>query len=165
VDPRIQNVAGGPLPGAVVSLGPGVVAPVVVSTDANGDLASSLGLYRDSQATFQTAAAITSPAANGIIASITPGTAGLYEVTGLISVTGTTAAATDSNNFKLNQSATGVVNPIPYACEGATGGVGTIPVPPVVLNLLGTDSVSLRAVAAATTGAVYAALIIARRVG
>lgn len=159
----LQPNPGYPL--AVVPVG-GMAVQAVVITDANGDAPATNEasyLYRDSLATFQTAAAVTAPAANGIICSITPGVAGLYEINGMLSITGTTTAA-DANNFKLNQSASGVLNPIPYNVPATAGGVN-VPAPTVVLNLLAADSVSFRAVAAGNAAAIYAASIVARRVG
>ena len=169
MDTRIQYNPG--LNEPVVSPAGGIGIPVVAIADGSGNLAGGgsgglqTNLFRDSQPTVQAGSTAAAPGAGATVATITPGTAGLWEITGSVSISGTTAAAADSNNFKLVQTSTTKIGNIPYEVPSTGGGSGTVPIPAVVLQLAAADTVSIQAVGAATAGSVYAAALVARRVG
>lgn len=121
--------------------------------------------FRDSYVTVQGGSTASAPGAGGTVVSVTPGTAGLWEVQGATWVTGTVAAATDSNNMALYQTATSRYSPIPLTITSTTASTGPTVFGPVVLNLSGTDTVTVKAIGAATASSVYQATLIARRVG
>ena len=155
----------------------GLGLPAVIPADVNGNLQQSVagpnaGLsylgtasYRDAAVTAQISGSVTTPAAGATIATVTPGTAGLWEVLVTASILGTTVAATDSNNMQLMQTATSRLNPMALTVPGTTGAPFQSSYPPVILNLSGADTVNVKAIVLATTGAVYAATIVCRRVG
>jgi hypothetical protein len=164
-----------PAPGGYAQPSPGVTEQIVTIGDVSGNaLATSLAAsgvanlqtanYRDSVITVQAAAATTGPAAAAVLATVTPGTAGLWEIFAEVSITGTSVVAAESNNVALYQTATARLNPIPM--PATTAGVNPpVAIGPVVLNLSGADTVNIKALATATATAIYAASIIARRVG
>jgi hypothetical protein len=131
---------------------------------APGLAISGVEPYRDTTVTTQFTTASTSPGALGVIATCTPGTAGLWEVTGFIAITGTTVGANETNNMAVYQTSTQRYI-IPILVASTTGNLFAWPIPPIVLNLSATDTVNVKAIAAATTGAVYLASIVARLVG
>ena len=145
--------------------------------DVNGNLQQSIagpnsGLgyfgtasFRDAWITVQAGGTAGAPSAGGTIASITPGTAGLWEITAAVAVSGTTTVAADSNNFALYQTLTARLSPIPFGLVSTTGAAGSAAMPAVVLNLSGADTVSVKAIGNATASLVYAASVVARRVG
>jgi hypothetical protein len=148
-----------------------------VLADVNGNLQQSVNSsnsgyaylgtaqYRDAQVTVQGGSTASAPSAGGTVVSITPGTAGLWEVTATLAISGTTTVAADSNNMALYQTATAKLSPIPFALISTTGAAGSVTVPPVVLNLSAVDTVKVQAVGNATASSVYAASVVARRVG
>lgn len=131
---------------------------------AAGLAISGVEPYRDTTITTQVTTAATSPGALGVIATCTPGTAGLWEITGFIAITGTTVGAAETNNMGLYQTTTSRYV-IPILVASTTGNLFAWPIPPIVLNLSAADTVNVKAIGAATTGAVYLASIVARLVG
>jgi hypothetical protein len=121
--------------------------------------------YRDGQVTAQGAATSAAPTAGTVVATVTPGTAGLWEVTGSLSVTGTTTVAAESNNMGLYQTATARLSLIPFGDVGTAGVNGAVPFGPVVLSLSAADTVNVKAIGNATGSSVYAASVICRLVG
>ena len=91
--------------------------------------------------------------------------AGLWEVTGYIWVSGTTVAATDTNNMELFQTTTARLNPVMGVVPGTTGMPAAVPLPVLLLNLSAADTVNLKAIGNATAGSTYTATIVCRRVG
>lgn len=154
---------------------PGVTEGVVTPADPSGNAyATSLAAsgtanlqtanFRDSVITAQAAGTQTGPTAGTVIATITPGTAGLWEIMAEVSITGTSVVAAESNNVALYQTSTARLNPIPM--PSTTAGVNPpVAIGPLVLNLSGADTVNIKALANATGTAIYAAAIICRRVG
>lgn|GEM_PF-3199834 len=131
-------------------------------------MASQLGpvtLFRDSVPTVQATQARTTPTAGQVICTITPGTAGLWEITGLLEITGVTVAAADSNNMALNQTAAARLSPLMAVVPGVTGMTQPVPLPTVTMQLSAADTVNVTAIALGTTGAVYTVTLIARRIG
>lgn len=122
------------------------------------------GLYRDSIVTAIGAGKQTAPTAGTVVATVTPGTAGLWECTVTLAVTGTTVATADSNNFAINQTAAAKMSPVPFPVNGTTGSPSEVVVT-VVLNLSGADTVNVTAIANATASSIYSAAVVARRVG
>jgi hypothetical protein len=131
--------------------------------DASGT--TSAKAYRDSLVTVQAAAQATAPTAGTAVATVTTPPAGLYEVSGTLSISGTTVAAADSNNMQLKQGSTVKLTNIPIAVNSTTGTPGAVPFGPVILNLDGATSVTINAVANATGSSIYAAQLICRQVG
>jgi hypothetical protein len=121
--------------------------------------------YRDSQVTAQVGATAAAPTAGTVVATVTPGVAGLWEVTGSIGLSGTTAVAVDSNNMALNQTGTAKIAKIVSPLISTTGAAAQFPFGPVILNLSAADTVNITAVANATASSVYAAQIFCRLVG
>lgn len=121
--------------------------------------------YRDSIVTAQAGGKQTAPTAGTVVATVTPGTAGKWECSVILAVTGTTVAATDSNNFAINQTSTAVISPVAFPINGTTGSPNEVIVPPVVLNLSAADTVNVTAIANATAASIYSASIVCRRVG
>lgn len=168
--------ANSPAPGGYAQPSPGVTEQVVTDADPSGnayatELASGgtaileTGNYRDSVITVQASGVQAAPTAATVIVTITPGTAGLWEITGNVTITGTTVAATDSNNVGLYQTAAAKLNFIPVAVTGTTGSTQSWPIQPTVLNLSGADTVNVKAIANATASSSYTANLTARRVG
>ena len=156
---------------------PGIVEQAIVNADVNGNIQQAvasptsgysyfgIASYRDAQVTVQGGSTASAPSAGGTVVSITPGTAGLWEVTATCALSGTTVVATDSNNFALYQSAAAKLSPIPFAIISTTGAAGAVSVAPIVLNLSAGDTVQVKAIGNATASSVYAASVVARRVG
>lgn len=169
------NQQGASVPGGYAQPSAGVTEQIETPADPSGnayatELASGgtavleTGLYRDTIATAQGAGKVTAPTAAAVIATVTPGTAGLWECTVTLAITGTTVAATDSNNFAINQTSTAKLSPVPFPVNGTTGSPSEV-VEVLVLNLLNTDTVNVTAIANATASSIYSASIVCRRVG
>lgn len=104
---------------------------------------------------------VTSPGAAGAIATTGSNPAGVYDVKVTTFITGTTATA-DINNCRLlaNGSTIGrIITPINGTTGGSACGNATFRV-----NMAGAGTFSVIAVAAGTTGAIYAASIVADRI-
>jgi hypothetical protein len=121
--------------------------------------------YRDSQVTAQVSSSAAAPGSGATVATVTPGTAGLWEISGTVSISGTTVAAAETNNVRLKQSAATVLANIPIGVNGTTGAPGAAPFGPVTLSLSAADTVSVVAVAAATASSIYGAQICCKLVG
>lgn len=121
--------------------------------------------YRDSQATVQASAKATAPGIGAAVATLTAPPAGLYEISGTVSIAGTTVGATDSHNFSLKAGSTVLLTNIPIGVQATTGADGAAPFGPVLVHLDGATNVTVNAVAAATASSVYAAQVIGRLVG
>lgn len=120
--------------------------------------------YRDGQITVQAGTATAAgPAAAAVIVTITPGTAGLWEITGTLSVSGVSAVAVESNNVALYQTSTARLALIPMPCTVA--GSPAINIPTTILNLSATDTVNMKVLATSTGTAIYAGSLVARLVG
>lgn len=165
-----------PVQGAYVQSAPGITQQVVTPTDVSGNVQISMGAaaglsyfgvssYRDAAITVQAAASAAAPGALGTVATITPGTAGLWEVSGTVSISGTTVATAETNNVQLRQTTTARLTNIPIGVNGTTGAPGAVPYGPIILNLSAIDTVNLVAVGASTASSIYGGQIIARRVG
>lgn len=120
--------------------------------------------YRDSVVTAQGSGTQTGPAAGTVVATVTPGTAGLWEVTVVVSISGVSVIAAESNNMGIYQTAAAKLSPVVYAATTA-GTPQPVPSGPMILNLSAVDTVNVKAIANATATAIYAAQIICRRVG
>lgn len=133
-------VAGGGASGSVV------VSPLNVSSLSNSAV---------------TAAA---PAAGTNVVTLAAPPAGTYEIQVWLAVDGTaTTAAADSNNMNLKAGATTVVPLLPYNCS--TAGNLTNPGPFKFQRIMdGATNLTVNVIGNATTGTVYAAMIIATRV-
>lgn len=170
------NAQGTAVPGGYAQPSPGVTEQIETPADPSGnayatELASGgtavleEGLYRDTVVTVQVMHTASAPAAAAVVATITPGTAGNWEISGYVTVTGTTVAATDTNNMALNKTSTAILSPIPMLITGTTGSTVFWPIPVTVATLTGADTVNVTAIANATASSVYQACIVARRVG
>lgn len=170
------NSQGTPVPGGYAQPSPGVTEQLETIADTAGNaLATELasggvavlesGLYRDTIVTAQVGNKAPAPAAGAVVATVTPGTAGKWEVSVILAITGTTVATVDSNNFAINQTSTAVISPVAFPVNGTTGSPNEVIVPPVVLNLSAADTVNVTAIANATASSVYSATIVCRRVG
>lgn len=136
-----------------------------LSLDTSGRMRGMNWLYRDSIVTVQASGTATAPSAADVIATITPGTAGIWEITVTISISGTSVVATESNNMSLYQTAAAVIDPLIFAATTA-GTPQPITFKGILLNLSAVDTVNVKAKANATAVTpIYAALIVARRVG
>lgn len=166
---------GVPVPGGFAQPGPGITEQIETPADPSGnayatELAAAgvsileTGLYRDTIVTAQAGGKQTTPTAGTVIATVTPGTAGLWECTVTMAVTGTTVATVDSNNFAINQTAAAKVSPVPFPVNSTTGSTSIVTVV-LVLNLSGADTVNVTAIANATASAIYSASVVCRRVG
>lgn len=169
------NPQGSPVPGGYTQPSPGITEQIETPADPSGNAyATSLAAsgvanlqtanYRDSVITVQAGGTQTGPTAATVIATITPGTAGLWEVTGTASITGTSVVAAESNNIALYQTSTARLNPIPSPAT-VSGITPPVAFGPVILNLSGADTVNVKALANATGTAIYAVSLTARRVG
>jgi hypothetical protein len=148
---------------AVLPSGLGVVAGAYFQPSA-GVAIAGVEPYRDGQITVQAGTATTAgPAAAAVIVTITPGTAGLWEVTGTVSVTGASVIAVESNNVGLYQTSTARLALIPMPCS--TAGSPAINIPKVILNLSATDTVNMKVLATSTGTAIYAGSLVATLVG
>jgi len=165
-----------PVAGGYIQPAAGVTAALVSPSDPSGNaLATSLAsggvanlqttAYRDSVVTVNAGGTSAAPGVAATVATMTPGTAGLWEVSGILSVIGTTVALQDSSNMQLAQSGTARTTPLVFPVTSTTGSTATVPITPVILNLSASDTVQVLAIRAATAGSVYAANMVARRVG
>lgn len=170
------STQGIPVPGGYAQPAAGVTEQIETPADPSGnayltELASGgnaileTGFYRDTIVTAQVGAKATAPTAGTVVATVTPGTAGKWEVNVILAITGTTTAAADSNNFAINQTAAAVMSPVPFPVNGTAGSPNEVIVPPIVLNLSAVDTVNVTAIANATASSVYSAAIVCRRVG
>lgn len=132
---------------------------------AAGVTLSGVAQYRDTGVTVQAGAVTTAgPTAATVIVTITPGVAGLWEISGTVSVTGTSVIAAESNNIGLYQTAAAKIAAIPMPCTTAGSGAA-VPIPTTVLNLSATDTVNMKVIANATATAIYAGSLVARQIG
>lgn len=139
------------LPGVSVDLYAGTMA------DANTPPTADCGILTGNQTIFspqgnslQNTGSQLSPTAGTIITSVAAVPAGQYEVSWTTGLGGTTSA-TDANNFELFVGATGVLVSMNGTVSGST-------YPQTTLNLTvpaGGATVSIQAIATATSGAVY----------
>lgn len=136
-----------------------------VSLTTGGGLRTFTKRYRDSIVTAQVGTSTAAPGAGVVVATVTPGTAGLWEVSGTVSISGTTVAAAETNNMQLKQASTVILAAIPIGVNSTTGAPGSVAFGPVTLNLGGSDTVTVNAVGAATGSSIYGAQIICRRIG
>jgi len=121
--------------------------------------------YRDAQITVQGAGTATAPTAGTVIATCTPGQAGLWAVVVTAGITGTSAVNKESNNMALNQTSTARLSPIVMSAT-TTGVAPAVVTQPVILNLTAADTVNVTAIADGTaTTPIYAADIVCTRVG
>lgn len=157
---------GGLVMGAVTTAAPTYVTAQTdpISLTTTGDVRVTAKRFRDAQVTAQVAATAAAPGAGATVATVTPGTAGLWEVYGTISVAGTTVGTADSANMRLRQTATTVLANIPLTVQATTGTDESAVYGPVILNLSAVDTVNIIAVGAATAGSIYQAMIICRQV-
>jgi hypothetical protein len=118
-------------------------------------------LTRDSHATQQKSGTATAPAAGATVAgNVTIPTAGMWEVTVSVFLSGTVAAG-DANNVKLVQNAVDVLNPILMPATA-----NAFPQPTVlVVSAAASDTLAVKAIGAGGASAVYSATIVARQVG
>jgi hypothetical protein len=136
-----------------------------LSLDTSGRARTVGWLYRDSTVTAQASGTQTAPTAGTVIATVTPGTAGIWEVVATISISGTSVVATESNNMGLYQTAGAKLAPIVYAATTA-GTAAPVSTGRILLNLSGVDTVNVKAIGNATaTTPIYAAAVVCRLVG
>lgn len=165
-----------PVPGGYAQPGAGVTEQIETIADTSGNaLVTSMAAsgfanlqtanFRDSVVTVQKTQTASAPAAGATVLTVTPGTAGLWEVFLQVTVTGTTVAAADTNNMALNQTAAVKLSPIMYTVTGTTGMTSPQTVNPVILNLSAADTINVTAVANSTASSLYQATVVARRVG
>lgn len=133
-------------------------------SSSTGYFYSGIAAFRDAQPTVQVSGSATSPTTATNIVTCTPGTAGLWEVSGYIMITGTTVGATDTNNMSVNQTSTARYTPMIYI-PSTTGSTTQWPITAVILNLSAADTVNIKPVVNATASSVYSAAIVVRRVG
>ena len=167
--------ASSPVTGGYAQPAAGITETIVTPADPSGNayitsLAASgsanlqTANYRDSVITVNAGGTAAAPGIGATIATITPGTAGLWEVYGTVGVAGTAIVAqADSNNMQLSQSGTARVSPILLCATAAAG--ANVPITPTILNLSASDTVQVLAIRAATAATIYAANLVARRVG
>jgi hypothetical protein len=148
-------------------LGPaGALGSVTVTGTAQvSSSGAPLQLFRDSTITQQITNSSAAPAAGATIATITPSVAGLWEISGFVLVTGTTVAAVDTNNMELFLASTGKINPILFVVPATVGMVAPQPLPVIVMQLSGANTVNIKAIANATAASLYLAQIVCRQVG
>lgn len=170
------NPQGSPVPGGYAQPSPGVTEQIETPADPSGNAfatvlpASGTAILendplRDTLATAQVMHTASAPAAAAVVATVTPGTAGVWEISGYVTVTGTTVAATDTNNMALNKTSTAILSPIPMLITGTTGSTVFWPIPTTTASLTGADTVNVTAIANSTASSVYQACIVCRRVG
>lgn len=121
--------------------------------------------YRDTTITAQIGAKASAPGAAGAVATVTPGTAGIWEISGTVAVSGTTVATADSNNMILNKTSTALLAVIPYAVNSTTGAPGAGTFGPILASLTAADTVNIAAIGASTASSIYSASIVCRLVG
>ena len=133
---------------------------------SSGVALSGVAQYRDGEITAQVGTSTAAPAAGATVATVTPGTAGLWEVSGTVSIGGNTVTAADTNNMQLRQTSTVVLTAIPIGvATGTAAASANVPFGPVVLNLTAANTVNVIAVGNATASSIYGAQIICRRIG
>jgi hypothetical protein len=135
-----------------------------LSLDTSGRLRGMGWQFRDSAVTAQVTTTASAPTAGTVVATVTPGTAGIWEVTGFIAITGTTVGAAETNNMGLYQTATSRYV-VPILVASTIGNLFAWPIPPILLNLSGADTVNVKAIGNATSGSVYLASLVCRLVG
>lgn len=136
-----------------------------LSLTTTGNLRTFNRKYRDSAITVQASGTSTAPSAAGVIVTVTPGTAGIWEVVATVSISGVSAVAVESNNMGLYQTSTARLAPIIFAATTA-GTPSPVSTAPILLNLSGVDTVNIKAIAnATTTTPIYAAAVVCRLVG
>lgn len=136
-----------------------------LSLTVGGGLRTFAKAYRDSTVTAQASGTSTAPSAAGVIVTVTPGTAGIWEVVATVSISGVSVIATESNNMGLYQTASAKLAPIIFAATTA-GTPSPVSTAPILLNLSGADTVNIKAVGNATAVTpVYAAEVVCRLVG
>jgi hypothetical protein len=104
---------------------------------------------------------VTSPGAGASIAATSSVSAGVYDVTVTVFITGTTATA-DINNCRLTAAGNSVGRII--APINGTSGANSNAVTTFRVNMGSNGTFAVIAVGAGTTGAIYAASVIANRV-
>ena len=116
---------------------------------------------RDQQATLQNGGSQTNPTANTVVASVTIGVAGNYEITSYAFFSGTIAAG-DLNNMGVFQGSTNRFTlPLPAVAQTAQP---VLPIP-IVINCASGDVIAIKAIANASgASAVYNAAVTARQV-
>jgi hypothetical protein len=165
-----------PVLGGYAQPAAGITEAIVTPADPSGNAyATSLAAsgtanlqtaqYRDSIITVNAGGTSAAPGIAATVATITPGTAGLWEITGNLSIIGTTVALQDTNNMSLCQNQTAKLSPLSFPVTSTTGSTAVVPIVPVILNLGASDLVNVLAIRAATASSVYAANLVARRVG
>ena len=164
-----------PVAGGYAQPATGITEAVVTPADPSGNAyATSLAAagtanlqttaYRDSLITVNAGGTSAAPGIGATVATMTPGTAGLWEIYGTVGVAGTAVVAqADSNNMQLAQSGTPRVSPL--VCNATAAAATNVAISPTVLNLSATDTVQVLALRAATAATIYAANLVARRVG
>jgi hypothetical protein len=164
-----------PVEGGYAQPAAGITEQIVTPADPSGNayataLASSgtanlqISQYRDSIITVNAGGTAAAPGIGATVATITPGTAGLWEVFGTIGVAGTAIVAqADSNNMQLAQSGTARVSPL--VCNATAAAATNVTISPTILNLGASDTVQVLAIRAATAATIYSANLVARRVG
>lgn len=131
---------------------------------APGVALSGVVQYRDTALTAQVATSTAAPSAAAVVATVTPGVAGRWEVSGTISISGTTVAAADTNNMGLYVTSTAILAAIPIGVNSTTGTPGAIPFGPVVVTLTAANTVNIKAIGNATGSSIYGAQICCRRI-
>jgi hypothetical protein len=114
---------------------------------------SSSTTYSGSQENYGTA---TSPGAGAQFCNVTGIPPGLYTVSWTVGLAGTVAAGTDNDNFRLSNVTTSTT----YVRSVNPAAVGSYPQNPVTVLLTATTTLSIEAVAAATTGAIYSGQLV-----
>jgi len=164
-----------PVTGGYAQPSAGVTEAIVTPADPSGNayvtsLASGgsanlqTSAYRDSLVTVNAGGTAAAPGIGATIATITPGTAGLWEIYGTVGVAGATNTLADSNNVQLQQAASAKISPLCLPV-GASVSSANAAIPATILNLGASDAVLVTAIRAATSGTTYSAALIARRVG
>jgi hypothetical protein len=171
-----QQSTAHPVAGGYVQPSAGVTGALVCVTDPSGNALKSVGAssgttyagvaqYRDAAVSAMIGSATTAgPTAATVVATVTPGTAGIWEIQATVSISGASAVAVESNNMALYQTAAAKIALIPYAST-TTGTAAPVNIPPFLLNLGASDTVNIKVLANATGTAIYAAAIYCRLVG
>jgi hypothetical protein len=136
----------------------------VTSLSSSGSANLQTANYRDSLVTVNAGGTAAAPGIGATIATITPGTAGLWEIYGTVGVAGATNTLADSNNVQLAQTGSAKISPLCLPV-GASVSAASTAIPATVLNLGASDTVQVLALRAATSGTTYSAALVARRVG
>lgn len=144
---QAQPAPAGDAGGSYIQPSSGVVVPGVVQ-------------YRDTQVSVHVSSSAAAPGAIGTIATCTPGTAGIWEISGTVSISGTTVAANETNNIRLRATGTTILDAIPIGVTGTTGSAGAVPFGPVRVTLTAANTVNLVSIAAGTGSSIYGGQII-----